>query len=73
MITFTFYTMKVNMSGAAGDKGGDRGAGLVPHNRHNYFKSDSRKGICVALEWPKTEMVEKHPRNLFMCWTKEAI
>ena len=38
-----------------------------PHNRHNYFKSDSRKGIFVALERPKTEMVEKHPRNLFMC------
>ena len=36
-------------------------------------KRYSRKGIFVALERPKTEMVEKHPRNLFMCWTKEAI
>ena len=38
-----------------------------PHNRHNYFKSDSRKETFVALEQPKTEMVEKHPHNLFMC------
>ena len=26
--------------------------GLNPHNRHNYFKSDSRKGIFDALERP---------------------
>jgi len=38
-------------------------AGSATH----YFKSNSRKGIFVALERPKTEMVEKHPRNLFMC------
>ena len=31
--------------------------GVRPHNRHNYFKSDSREGIFVALERPKTETV----------------
>ena len=38
--------------------------GSRAHNRHNYFKSDSRKEIFVTLERPKTEKVEKHPRNL---------
>jgi len=46
---------------------------FCPQNRHNYFKSESRKEIFVALERPKTEMVEKHSHNLFMCWTQESI